>query len=445
MSDDLNTEGTGQSEDSTKGTLEIGDSGLKRQSGMIFEEALRELQGSRKHVRYTEMGDNDPIIGGILLMIEMLIRQIDMRVNPASESPEDVEKADFLETCRNDMEGSWEEFIAEVTTMFLHGFAPHEIVYKLRNGHQPHQLDKPVSERLASSKFTDGKIGWKKIPLRGQDTISRWELADNGDIEGLWQIRQSDMKEIFIPITKIILFRTTTKKNNPEGRSIVRNAFRSYFFKTRIENFEGIGVERDLAGLPIVWIPTELLDANASAEEKATLVKFNKMVTNIRRDEQEGIVMPLEYDDNGNKVYDLSLLSASGARQFKTNEIINRYDSRIGMSMLADFIMMGHEKVGSFALASSKTNMLTLAIKGWMDCIVGVLNRTLVPQLFLLNGESQENLPFFSYGDVETVDLDALGAYVTSLTGAGIDLSGEAETAYLKGQGNIPSSDIGPQ
>ena len=48
--------------------------------------------------------------------------------------------------------------------------------------------------------------------------------------------------------------------------------------------------------------------------------------------------------------YDLKLLSTGGRRQFDTNAIIARYDARIAMSCLADFILLGHDKVGTLAL-----------------------------------------------------------------------------------------------
>ena len=51
----------------------------------------------------------------------------------------------------------------------------------------------------------------------------------------------------------------------------------------------------------------------------------------------------------------LSLSVPARARQFDTNAIINRYDTKIAMTVLADFLMLGHNKVGSFALSSDKT------------------------------------------------------------------------------------------
>jgi hypothetical protein len=52
-----------------------------------------------------------------------------------------------------------------------------------------------------------------------------------------------------------MLFRTKSRKGSPEGKSILRNAYRSWYFKRRIQEIEGIGIERDLAGFPTLTAP----------------------------------------------------------------------------------------------------------------------------------------------------------------------------------------------
>lgn len=65
--------------------------------------------------------------------------------------------------------------------------------------------------------------------------------------------------------------------------------------------------------------------------ENADIVAgLETIVRNIRRDETEGVVLPAGYK--------LELLSSGGTRQFDTNAIVNRYDTRIAMTVLADFI-----------------------------------------------------------------------------------------------------------
>ena len=256
------------------------------------------------------------------------------------------------------------------------------------------------------------------------------------------QMAPPDYKLRVIPMEKSLLFRTTSYKNNPEGRSVLRSAFRPWYFKKQIETIEGIGIERDLAGLPIAWVPPELLSPNASPEDRQVLESIKRIVTNVRRDEQEGIVFPLVYDENGNKVFDFGLLSTGGTRQFNTDAVIARYDQRIAMTVLADFILLGHEQVGSFSLASSKTHLFSVALGTWLNVIAAQFNRIAIPRLFALNSFRLEKLPKLVPGDIEVPNLTELGDYITKLAGAGMDLFPDEKLEdYLRKVANLPKPD----
>jgi hypothetical protein len=225
-----------------------------------------------------------------------------------------------------------------------------------------------------------------------------------------------------IPEEKFILFRTTSAKGNPQGRSVLRNAYRPWFFKRRIEEVEGIGVERDLAGLPKMEVPAELMDADASPAKKAMLAEIREMLRQVRRDEREGIIIPREFDKDGNPRYVFELVRSGGRRQFDTTQIVNRYDRHIASVVLADFILLGQQRVGSLSLAESKTELFGFALGAWIDSVAQVFNRTAIPRLLLVNGLQVEKPPKLVHGDIETIDLSELGEYIAKLTGAGMPL-----------------------
>jgi hypothetical protein len=313
--------------------------------------------------------------------------------------------------------------------MLTFGFSAHEIVYKRRLG--------PEGE--APSRYNDGRIGWKRLPIRAQETVWQWDIANDGAIKGLWQQAPPLYQLVYIPVEKLLLFRTTSHKANPEGKSLLRGAYRAWYFKKHIENIEGIGIERDLTGLPTMWVPAEIMVASASPEDKATLARCKDIVRNVRRDEQEGLVLPLAYDENGNQRFKFELLSTGGRRQFETNDIVARYNQAIAMSMLSDFILLGHEGVGSFALSSDKTSIFTSALDAWLDSIASVLNRFAVPRLFRLNNFNLEALPKFVHGEVQGVDLKEIADYILKLSQSGMMFfPDEKLEKYLRDQGNLP-------
>lgn len=80
---------------STVNLKQIGVSGLRRYGNDIYEEFLPELRWPYAGKVYQEMSDNDPVIGSILYLAEMLIRGTTWTVKPASKSDADVEAAEF--------------------------------------------------------------------------------------------------------------------------------------------------------------------------------------------------------------------------------------------------------------------------------------------------------------------------------------------------------------
>lgn len=414
-----------------KGTAmmsEIGSSGLKRFGGIVDEEFIKELRGLKAIKVYREMRDNDDIVGAIMFAIENLAKQVEWRIDSGSDDAEADERAEFIRQCMfEDMSHTWQDTLSEILTFLTYGWAWMEVVYKTRGG--------DVGDPTRRSKYTDGKIGWRKWALRGQESLFEWVFDEHGGIQALKQQPPPDYLMRVVPIAKSLLFRTSTQKNNPEGRSMLRNAYRSWYFKKNLQVLEGIGAERDLAGYPVLQIEKECpvdiwnpSDPNAASMKAA----LERVVRSVRRDEQEGGVFPWWAK--------LSLLSAPSRRQFDTGAIITRYDQRMAMTLVADFILLGHEAVGSKALSVSKIDLFCAAIGGFLDAIAGVINRHAIPQLLRLNGMPLDDQPMLVHGKVERIDLAQLGDFLQKISAAGAAIFPNAEVeAHLMTAAGLPA------
>ena len=418
---------------------ELGVTGLEESGGRIHEEFLPQLRGRRSIQVFKEMRDNDPTVGAMLFAIEMLIRQVEWRMEPASQDAGDIEVAEFVDSCFEDMAETWDDVLSEILSMLAFGFTVLEEVYKVRAGEQG------IGSQQRS-KFDDGRIGWAKLPIRAQETIERWIFdPETNELCGLIQVARPDFQTREIPIDRFMLFRPQAHKQNPEGRSALRNAYRPWFFKKRMEEIEGIGIERDLAGLPTALVPPKLLSSSATGDQRQLLNEINRVLRNVRRDEKEGLIFPLARDEMGNLTYEFKLLSTGGRRQFDTNGIINRYDRRIAQTMLADFILLGQEgRTGSFALAESKTQLFAVAIGAWLDAIAEIFNRFGIPRLLELNAFSFTDTPRLVHGDIESIVITKLADFVSKLSAAGIFLGDEATARFLRMQAGLPEPDTDP-
>lgn len=407
-------------------TDEIGRIGQKRYGGTFYEEFLRELRGKKGIETYREMAENDDTIGAILFAVEMLIRQASWNVEPGGDTPKDKEAAEFVEQCMHDMQDTWTDTISEILSFLTYGWSFHEIVYKRRMG--------KTRDQKTRSKYNDGLIGWRKLPIRAQETLYQWEYDDEDNLIAMTQLPPPNYGLITIPMDKAMLFRTKSRKGNPEGRSILRNAYRSWYFKRRIQEYEGIGIERDLAGLPVFTAPEDIAIWD---EDDPDMVKLRTgmeaMVQKIRVDELAGIVKPHGFE--------FELLNSGGSKQFDTNAIIQRYDTGMAMTVLADFIFLGHQQVGSFALSSDKTELFSMAIGAYLDIICETFNSQGIPQLIDVNGSHFDGItdyPKLAHGDIENADIQKLASYIKDMTGVGILVPDDGLEDYVREAAGLP-------
>ena len=451
---------------------DYGSYGLRQFSGWIKEEFLRELQGREGARTYREMMDNSAIIGAILFTIQQAMRKVTWRIDPATDNNAEADKyAEFVDSLREDMSHTWDDFVVDMLSMLPFGYSLHEIVYKRRLGPEPGKYGQrrgdfeqevedayDEDEKLPASRYDDGLIGWRRLPIRGQETVLKWFLDDNGQITGVTQ--QPYLGTLIdIPMEKLLLFRPTSHKNNPEGRSILRNAYRDYYFVKRLEELEAILFER-MGGFPVLYLPTDLIEKAASqniqdpdvVSAQRTFAMYKQAISRVRIDEQMGLILPSDpyRDEEGKplniKMYDFQLVTPQHGRQtVDPDKTIERHSVQMMMTLLADFIKLGHEVRGTNNLAVTRVDMFYAAIEGWLTAAAQVLNRYALPRLWRMNDFSIDVLPKFVPDMPQRLDLDSLGAFIANLAKAGMPLFPNDELeAYVRDAAGFPEIE-GPE
>ena len=213
-----------------------------------------------------------------------------------------------------------------------------------------------------------------------------------------------------------------------------------------MENVEAMGLERDLAGYPVLYVPAEVADPDPDEENYDELMvahdEFLELITNIRRDEAEGLMLSSECDANGNRLYELKLLASSGMRQFNTNQIIMRYATAMATAIMGDFLLLGSGRQGSYALSETKARLFAQSIAALCDNICATINTDAVFELAELNPdifEGLEKLPTVAHGHVEVPNLDTLANYLQKLGYNADLLKNDIELDnYLRGKADLP-------
>ena len=406
----------------------LGVAGDNTYNGQIrADEFLPELRGKKAIRKYREMRDNDSTIGAVMYATEQVLRDVDLKVMPANDSAEAKEEAEFVESVLDDMDHTLDDHIAESLSNLSYGFAWFEVIYKRRIG-PTERSDK------RRSKYTDGRMGVRKIAIRAPWTISRFDVdQQTGDVKGIYQDGSGYNNSNYIPTRKSLYYRTTTINGDPAGRSILRNAYTSYEYVNNLQSIEAIAVERELAGIPVARIPAEYLSGDATAAQSGFVNNLQSILRDVKFNEQGYIILPSDtYPDKdgaptNQKLVDVELMSSSGSRNIDIDPIVRRYQHDIARSVLSEFLMLGGGNTGSYALSKSKTDLFLRALESYIQAIVDVLNKQLVERLWELNGLNYDLMPTIVAGDVAPHDLREIAAFLRNLNGADINVSDHPE------------------
>ena len=405
----------------------LGVAGQNTRNGQIrADEFLPELRGKKAVRKYREMRDNDSTIGAVMYSVEQILRDVDLHVKPANESDAAKREAKFVEEVLHDMDHTLDDHVAEALSFLSYGFAWFEVVYKRRVGPTA-RSDK------RHSKYTDGRIGVRKIAVRAPWTISKFDVDQrSGDVLGIEQDVGGFNNENRIPVNKSLYYRTTSLNGDPSGRSILRNAYTSYEFLNNLQSIEAIAVERELAGIPVARIPSEYLSGDASAAQAGFVGNLQQILRDVKFNEQGYIILPSDtYPDKDGapsniRLVDVELMSSSGTRNIDIDPIVKRYQHDIARSVLSEFLLLGSQG-GSYALSKSKTDLFLRALESYIQAIVDVLNKQLVERLWQLNGLNYDLMPQIVAGDVAPHDLRELSSFLRNLNGANIGVSNHPE------------------
>jgi hypothetical protein len=415
-------------------TQEIGSPGLKEFGGWLQEEFLTELRGQQGALRYREMVDNCPAVDvALTTMKNIAIRAIqDGRVEPwEGKGGEDETRAEYVTEALEDMAHSRVDMDYDALSMIEYGYSPLELVYKRRAGY------KRDEER--SSRFNDGGVGWSKVVLRAQESVQNWVFDEPGrKLLGMVQLPAPTYQQVEIPIDRLALFRTSSSKGNPEGRSLLRAAYFAWKFFKRGTAMGWVGAERDVTGIPVLKGPAELFNASPSSEAAAALAKLKQIGENVRNDEQSCVVIPSDVDPETKvPLYAFELVSSPGSKIMDVPAMTRDQERQILMVLFSDFLLMGHEKIGTQALFSGRMNLYAMQLDSLLDRYDEVLNRQMIPRLALLNAWPMDRLPQFRHGRVTETGLAELGAFLQQYTAAGGLLDPKLD-AFVREQAGWP-------
>lgn len=387
---------------------DIGNSGLEKTYGRIEDDFLREWNGEEKVKRIKQMTMNSPVIGAAILAVELQIRDIDWMF--MSEAGENDPRIELANAALKNLD--FDAHLAAALNAAWYGWEVMTITWE---------------------RTPDGVL-WKRFKELGHDTIMRWLYEGNEELVGLQQWPHLWREPI--PLNRMIHYRIRAPLDSPEGKSLLRPAWLPFYYATGLQEIEAIGIERNLAGLPVITPPMGTNTDDGSDD----MTLANQIVRNVRNDEQGGLVLPPPMGEGDHMRWRFELLSSAGvSKAIDTNIVISRYEKRILMSFLAQFLMLGMDSVGALATFEGGNDFFNAAINAIADTIAKQFTDQALKPLMEMNGHDPNGI-MLTHTPAGDMELDLLGSFLQAVSGF-ITFTPEDEVA-IRAMARLPEKSV---
>lgn len=349
------------------------------------------LTGSQKWVTYSNAELNIAIIASAINVWTQLAGSAKWTCEPnprggaAAELAAEIVTEGLLEAQTTT---PWRQVVRRQSLKKFRGFAMHEVVLRRRG---------------------DGIIVVGDIQDRPQWTIYRW---DRPDPRQSWvgveqQLQIAGLLNPYIPRERLFYSVENTLSASPEGVGVLRQLSESVRVLEAYRQWEGIGFQTDLRGVPIARAPLgEIMKGLASkpeAERNALAASQVKFLTDFLRAHNkrsdQGILLdsaPYFNKDaaqspSGAMQWGFDLVKSGSTSMPEVGAAIMREVHDIARVMCAEWLLLGGEDSGgAYSMHEDKTAMFGLLVNAVNDDIADDARRDIATRLVALNGLDPE-------------------------------------------------------
>lgn len=372
---------------------------------------------------YKRMVASSIAIASALNAVKVIALRVPRYVEPYDQSEDAIKKAQFVDEClgvtkdNNDMTHSFDDFLRDALTMNQFGFSIHEKVFRYRN-------------YKYGSKYDDGLIGIKRLPIRPQESIATFEYDKHGrDLVAIKQ-KQSQRRASVVELIKannglakikreyFLKFNADNGQDETQSTSPLKDVYEVWRELQRYKDLENIASSKNLNGLPVLWMPAEYMTDDVDDETSLVYRTLRDGISKISIGQQTSLILPSDREDqsgSGGKLFDFSLMSASSSNITAITAIIERLENQIYQCLFADVLQMGNERGGNSNLASAKSSMLNMLVENRIKEIFTVINNDLIPDLFRRNGWDITKTPRLRYGTLKEVTMEVFAKAIQQL------------------------------
>ena len=379
---------------------ELGSTGRTNYGYLGGDEYNPELRGSTGLVVYDKMRRSDAQVRSSLRLLKTPIFAGRWYMDPGIPDNKRAQKiADQVWWNLNNMTMSFQQFLSESLLMLDYGFYAFEKVWDIQ----------------------DGLAVWRKFAPRHPLDIRKFVYDGNGGPVGVLMREPDGYGDIKIPIEKMLVFTFDREAGNMEGISMLRSAYKHWYYKENLYKIDAIQKERHGIGIPIIKLPP-----NFSASDK---IIADELGRNLRTNEKAHVVLP--------PMWDIIFAKLEG-NPVDAMDSIAHHDLMIARNILAPFIndtsANAQEEQQQFFLKS--TRFIAEIIKD-------TINNYAIPEWMRYNYPTVDEMPQLKVRRIgDSTDYRQLSFALRNMIGSGVIRPDDKLEAFIRNEMDLPFADV---
>lgn len=280
-----------------------------------------------------------------------------------------------------------------------------------------------IFEQVYAYNPDDGYLHLRKLAPRDQTTIEEIEVGEDGGLRAVRQTapalsiaRGGIPQARRIPVESLVFYCVGRDGADWYGTSVLRQAYRPWFFKDRLERIGVQIVERNGMGVPVAYVESNTDDSmvdEALANFRAGATAYAKFPNTVK----------------------FELVGVSGSTVDPLPQI-KHYSQQISKALAQGFQDLGHD-AGARSLGETFLKVALRASQEIADLIADTFTEHVIRDLVELNFGEGTPYPVLSPGDI-VANGDTDSAVIVDLAGAGLITPDQGLEKHLRAQHGLP-------
>jgi hypothetical protein len=415
-------QGAGFGVSGTVGTLdaEMGSASPSPFTSWMRQEYNRDLIGQKGLRVYDRMRKSDGTVRGTLRLAKTPVLAGQWSMKPATSQTRDQTIANVVwKNLTQWMTSSWPQTLTESLLMLDFGYYMFEEVFA-------------PGEQVTADPDARGKICWKKWAPRHPMDVREWFF----DLEGgplsvdMWSAPTwvptleggvalgTFLQYVNIPVSKLLVFSFDKEAGNIEGISLLRSAYKHWYYKDNLYKIDAIQKERHGIGVPVIQLP--------QGYSPGDLQLADALGRNLRTNDRAHVVLP------PNWVLTFAELKGQPVDCIRS---IEHHDTQIEKQILGQFLQP------NMKTAEQDQTLFLKATRFTADIVTDVINSYGIPQFVDMNwaGARYPQLTVKRIGEQE--DWRTASFTIRNYVGAGVIVPDDPLEEHLREELGLPPAD----